>query len=580
MCTKEDPLRAFVGWAPFFPVATGLSFWAARSLLSAIGHRERAEIVSAAALFAASVLLATVLGRLGNTTRVRLVELCRLEYDRRILTAALGVPDVQHIEDPTYLDRLEVLRTRVQDVVHAPRQIGWLVDGGGGMIVSILLLLTIRPALVLLVLTGVPALIVNGRTQRRMDAIRKREAARSRRTLHLFDLATTSAPAKEVRVARLGGELLDRYEREWLAGDRVLGRAEVRAALERGLAMAVAVVAFGVALISLLDGVRQGAVQPGDVFITLGLMTSVVGQVGGAASGVSSFWRSVGVVEELVFLQDTADTAAADQLRRRSPAPESLRDGITLEAVSFRYPGAAGDALRDVTLHLPAGSIVALVGDNGAGKSTLVKLLYGLYQPTSGRIAVDSVDLADVPAADWRERTSACFQDYLRLEFTAQESIGAGDLDRIHDKTAVGLAAERAAATDVIDRLPAGLETQVGLLLGGEDLSTGQWQKLAIARAMMRTRPVLLALDEPTSALDPLSEHELFDRYAATARDVAITNGAVTILVSHRFSTVGIADLIVVLSDGRVVESGSHAELIARDGQYAELFRLQARHYR
>jgi ATP-binding cassette subfamily B protein len=580
MCARSDPWRAVVAWTPFFPIATGLSFWAARSLLSAIFANDDDRVVRAAAVFALAMLLATVLGRIGNTTRVRLVELCRLEYDRRILTAMLAVPHIEHFEDAEHLDRLEILRTRVQDVVHAPRQIGWLVDGGGGMIVSIALLITIRPALALLVLTGVPSLLVNARAQRRIDAVRTAEAARSRRTLHLFDLATTSPPAKEIRVAGMARELLDRYEREWRAGDAVLAKAEVRVGIERGLAGLAAVAAFGVALAVLVAGARSGDVAPGDVFITLGLMTSVVGQVGGAASGVTSAFKSIGVVEQLVLLEDVAAGAQREQAARQQRAPDHLDHGINLDHVSFRYPGTDRNALTDISLHLTSGSVVALVGDNGAGKSSLVKLLYSLYEPTGGSITIDGVDLQSIPSADWRDRTSACFQDYLNLEFIAQESIGAGDLADISDIAHVSAAAQRASATDVIDRLPAGLDTQLGARLGGEELSGGQWQKLAIARAMMRTEPLLLVLDEPTASLDPLAEHELFDQYALTARRLAAKTGAITILVSHRFSTVGIADLIVVLDRGQIIEQGSHDQLMATGGLYAELYELQARHYR
>jgi ATP-binding cassette subfamily B protein len=248
--------------------------------------------------------------------------------------------------------------------------------------------------------------------------------------------------------------------------------------------------------------------------------------------------------------------------------------------VSFRYPGTEADVLTDVRLEVPAGSTIALVGENGAGKSTLVKLLCRFYEPTGGRILVDGADLSTLPADVWRERIAAGFQDFVRFEFVARESVGVGELPLLGDREAVEAAVERAAAGDVVQRLPEGLETQLGKThTAGAELSGGQWQKLALARAMMRTEPLLLILDEPTSSLDAHAEHVLFERYAESARGVARATGGVAVFVSHRFSTVRMADLIVVVADGRIVEQGSHDELVARGGEYAELFALQAAAY-
>jgi ATP-binding cassette subfamily B protein len=264
------------------------------------------------------------------------------------------------------------------------------------------------------------------------------------------------------------------------------------------------------------------------------------------------------------------------------PAPEHLTDGIQLEHVAFAYPGTDRLVLDDVNLRLPAGSVVAVVGENGAGKTTLVKLLCKLYEPTGGRILVDGVPLARVRADDWRGRLAGAFQDFFRFELRARHSVGVGDVARLDDELAVLTAVDRAGADDVVDRLAAGLETQLGLTWrDGVEVSFGQWQKLALARGFMRDEPILLVLDEPTAALDAETEHALFERYSAAAR---ATDGTapehITILVSHRFSTVRMADLIVVLDGARVVEVGSHEELMARGGQYAELYRIQAAAYR
>src|SRR6185295_11775064 len=242
-----------------------------------------------------------------------------------------------------------------------------------------------------------------------------------------------------------------------------------------------------------------------------------------------------------------------------APVPERLTDRIRFEHVSFTYPGTDRRVLDDVNLDLKAGSVVAVVGENGAGKTTLVKLICRLYQPTSGRILVDGTELARMPVDAWRSRLSGAFQDFFKFEFQARHSVGVGDIPRLDDEEAVRVAVDRAGAADVVDRFSDGLATQLGPTWpGGVEVSFGQWQTLALARGFMRDHPLLLVLDEPTAALDAETEHALFERYAAAAHQDA--NGRITILVSHRFSTVRMADLIVVLDGARLVEAGTHED--------------------
>jgi ATP-binding cassette subfamily B protein len=236
--------------------------------------------------------------------------------------------------------------------------------------------------------------------------------------------------------------------------------------------------------------------------------------------------------------------------------------------------------ISGVNLFLPAGRTVAIVGNNGAGKTTLVKLLCRLYDPTGGKILADGLDLQHVSVEEWRLRLAAGFQDFARLELVAREAVGVGDLTNLHHDAAIEEALARAAATDVRAVLPSDLNTQLGKTFeGGVDLSVGQWQKLAVGRAMMRQAPLVLILDEPTASLDAPTEHALFEHFALAAQRYAAEAGTVTLLVSHRFSTVRMADLIVVVSDGAVAEQGSHQELLALNGIYAELYQLQARAY-
>jgi ATP-binding cassette subfamily B protein len=324
----------------------------------------------------------------------------------------------------------------------------------------------------------------------------------------------------------------------------------------------------------------------------------------------------------LAWLEDYAASlfATADVA-----VPARITRSIRFEHVSFAYPGTNRLVLDDVNLELPAGAVVALVGENGAGKTTLVKLLAKLYEPSGGRILIDGTELSRVRADEWRARLAGAFQDFFRFEFRARHTVGVGDVPRLDDEPAVVTAIGRAGADDVVVRLTAGLDTQLGPTWPqGVEVSFGQWQKLALARGFMRDRPLLLVLDEPTAALDAETEHALFERYAAAARrrDSPIPaqnfgaqppsqrygeprrsspdqrasgggglspapqesgsddDGRITILVSHRFSTVRMADLIVVLDGARVVEVGSHEDLMAKGGQYSELYGIQAAAYR
>jgi ATP-binding cassette subfamily B protein len=306
-------------------------------------------------------------------------------------------------------------------------------------------------------------------------------------------------------------------------------------------------------------------------------LSAYIGATVGEIGFLRGFWMDGS--RRLAWLEDyAASVAALGDL----PVPTVLRRGIRLDHVSFAYPGTSRVVLDDVSVTLPAGAVVAIVGENGAGKTTLVKLLSKMYEPSSGSILVDDVPLARIPAGEWRACLAGAFQDFFRFEFRAAYTVGLGDVPRLEDESAVVAAVARAGAGDVVARLTSGLDTQLGPTWpGGVELSFGQWQKLALARGFMRDQPLLLVLDEPTAALDAETEHALFDRDAAAARGAGENDcGRITILVSHRFSTVRMADLIVVLDGARLVEFGAHDELMAKGGQYSELYSIQAAAYR
>jgi ATP-binding cassette subfamily B protein len=306
-------------------------------------------------------------------------------------------------------------------------------------------------------------------------------------------------------------------------------------------------------------------------------LSAYIGATVGEIGFLRGFWMDGS--RRLAWLEDYArSVAAASDLA----VPTQLRQGIRLDHVTFAYPGTSHTVLDDVSVTLTRGTVVAIVGENGAGKTTLVKLLAKMYEPSSGSIFVDDHPLARMPAGEWRERMAGAFQDFFRFEFRARHTVGLGDVPRLDDEPAVLAAVDRSGASDVVARLASGLDTQLGATWpSGVELSFGQWQKFALARGFMRVEPLLLVLDEPTAALDAETEHALFERYAAMARSSGNNpSGRITILVSHRFSTVRMADLIVVLDGSRLVEVGSHEELMAKGGQYSELYGIQAAAYR
>jgi ATP-binding cassette, subfamily B, bacterial len=482
------------------------------------------------------------------------------------------IATIAHHERPDYLDRLAMLRDQVFVLDHMYMSVfstcGWLLRLG----ITVALLMSIHPALALLVVFALPTVLTSTWRPAVERVAMERSAQSNRLARHLFTLATTAPPGKEVRVTGLGARIAADRRAAWERGYRPIAAARAGSAVWHALAWTVFGAAYVGAIVFVSVGIGASAAQ---VLLVLAAGSRLSAYVGAAVAEIGflrGFWMDGS--RRLAWLEDYAAALVA---RADLPVPDAIRDGIRLEHVSFAYPGTSRLALDDVTLTLPAGAVVAIVGENGAGKTTLVKLLAKMYEPSSGAIRIDDTPLARVPAAAWRERLAGAFQDFFRFEFRARRTVGLGDVEKLDDEPAVTNAIHRAGAQDVVARLVAGLETQLGPTWpGGVEVSFGQWQKLALARGFMRDGPLLLVLDEPTAALDAETEHALFERYAAAARRA----GRITILVSHRFSTVRMADLIVVLDGARVTEVGSHAELMARGATYSELYGIQAAAYR
>ncbi len=485
------------------------------------------------------------------------------------------IATVEHHERPAYLDRLAVLRDHVFALDHLFMSlfslIGWIIR----FAVTLALLASIHPSLLLLGLFGLPMVATAAWRPGVERRVEEEVAVHNRLARHLFMVGTTAAPGKEVRLQRLGPSLVDRRAEAWRRWYGPVARTQAVSAAWSFAAWALFGLAYVAAIVFVASRPDAGAAGVVLVLAAGGRLSSYIGAAIGELGFLRGIWldssRKLGWLELLA----EASAQSADQ-----PVPDRLMTGIAFDGVSFSYPGTDKLVLDDINLALPAGSVVAIVGENGAGKSTLVKLLAGMYAPTSGQVLIDGVDLARMPTDRWRHRLAGAFQDFFRFEFRALTSVGLGDERRMEDTDVVGAAVSRAGADDIIDRLAHGLDTQLGPTWDeGVEVSHGQWQKLALARGFMRDDALLLILDEPTSALDAETEHALFERYASTARS-GEHEGRITLLVSHRFSTVRMADLIVVLDGARLVEFGSHSELMAADGTYAELYRIQADSYR
>ena len=578
--------RAAPGW--FTYTAALLLTSAVSSILYPVGlalvidaslRHQLGEVVLGVAGVAGLYTLTWTVNMLAGSAGATLSDRTALYLTARVAEQLNAVSTIDHLERPAYLTELDLLRQNLRPLANGARQILVTAQILLRTIGIVVILAVIYPPLALLPLCGIAPVAgerVSVWLRQRTD---ERLAPERRLADELFELATSAGPAKELRVYGTTGPLRDRHRS--LA--RTVNSGTTRAAIVGGSLGALGWLVFAAGFVTGITVVivraTHGTATVGQVVLAVTLIQRAQLQVGQAAATIGQLLTTSRTARRLLWLEDYA---AADRAARQGKAapPVTLTSGITLRGVSFGYPPDGATVLDGIDLHLPAGSAVALVGENGAGKTTLVKLLTGMYQPTSGQLLVDGVPLDAIDLTAWRDRTAATFQDFVQFELLAGQTVGLGDLPRLDDETALAAALHRADASAVAAELPEGLATPLGRSFsGGQDLSGGQWQRLALARGMMRDLPLLLILDEPTASLDAITEASLFERYLA-ARALARGSGAITLLVSHRFSTVRMADLIVVLDQGVVAAVGDHATQISSGGLYAALYALQARAYR
>ena len=541
---------------------------------SAAGRRLIALIAALVALFVLQQVSGPGLRTLADALGRRAEGKLRL----RVMAATLGPAGVAHLEDPDVVDLVteaQSVGTGETTVKDATTGIAALAAQNLSAVLSALVLASYRwdLAAALLAICLLTTRVLGSQYRRTIAALRG-HARRFRRSSYFRDLALGSGAAKELRAFGLADWVVESFASQWGLAMQAFWRDRRKGQWLPPVGVLVLAAAQAIVYVLLARSAVRGD-------ITLGELTTFAAAVAGVAGVFAIGWDTVNIS------YGCAPVPAALQLERvvaeprfrlpgSRPADGLPVSGIRFEQVSFRYPGRRDQVFEGLDLDIPAGRSLAIVGPNGAGKTTLVKLLTRLYDPTSGRISVDGVDLTALDASAWQRRVAAIFQDFAHYQLSVADNIGFGAVELGQNRPALVAAAERAGADDLIDGLPNGWDTVLSRRTpGGVDLSGGEWQRIALARALFAVQAgtSFLILDEPTAALDVRAEAEFYDRF------LELTQGITTVVISHRFSTVRRADRIAVLEGGRLIEAGDHDSLLDAGGRYAHMFRLQAAHF-
>jgi ATP-binding cassette subfamily B protein len=481
--------------------------------------------------------------------------------------------DLTTYEDPVFYDRLERARVQATDRLAMIQQMGRLIQQVITTLAFSAALAWASPWLVLLLAAGVlPSFL--GETHYAFLGYAKnfRQTPAKRQMDYLRQVAGSREGAKEVKLFGLNKFFTDRFQslaHQIYVEDVALSRSKL---IIGGLLGIIGTLGYYGAYIYVIWRTLRGAYDIGQFYF----LTTAIQQASSNLQQV--FSTASGIADQALFLTDLIaffDMQPTVQSNPTGlPAPKPIMRGFEFRNVSFAYPGTERTVLKNFNFTLSPGERIALIGENGQGKTTVVKLITRLYDPTEGQILLDGIDLREYSLEDLHRQIGVIFQDFMRFEMTARENIAVGRIDQPHQQSDIELAAQKSLADTVVSKLPGGYDQMLGRRFeGGVELSGGEWQKMALARAYLRDAQLLI-LDEPTAALDARSELEVFERFAE------LTEGKMALLISHRFSTVRMADRIVVLSGGRLIEEGNHQELMARNGLYASMFEMQAASYR
>jgi ATP-binding cassette subfamily B protein len=481
--------------------------------------------------------------------------------------------DLTSFEDPVFYDKLERARRQTTARLGMLATLAGMVQQSITLMTMISAVVLYSPWLLLLLIgSTVPVFLGETRFALLNYSILFRYTPERRELDYLRYLGASNQSAKEVKIFGLGGYLIERAQQLFERFYRENEAPAIRRASHGLLLGLLPTGAYYGAYVFVVLRALAGAFSVGDLTLIVGAFSKARNLMENLVSNLA------GVAEQALFLKDLFEffesKPTIDSRPNALPAPRPIREGFVFDNVSFAYPESGREVLSGINFRFEPGERIALVGENGAGKTTLVKLLARLYDPTGGRILLDGVDLRDYAVEDLRHEIGVIFQDYMRYDMLASENIGVGRIERLSDEARILRSAEKSLAAGVVNQLPKKYGQMLGRRFeGGTDLSTGQWQKVALARAYMREAQILI-LDEPTASLDARAEFEVYQRF------VDLTSGKMAILISHRFSTVRMADRIFVLADGRIAEQGSHQQLVALGGRYAELFEMQAAGYR
>jgi ATP-binding cassette subfamily B protein len=520
-----------------------------------------------------TIVVQRALGAYIGYSRNLFVRRVELEAERRLLAKAATI-DMGHFDNSDWYDRLSRAK---RDVSWRPGDLTWSVLGLSGNIVTIVLMAGLLASLhwllvVLALAASFLSMAIESRVTAKLYKYYYKETPEERERQYIGDLFVQPRIIKEIRAFVLGDYLLGRYGK--LSEDLFRQREKIFASSKRiyMLSGIVAGTVLGLAYVFVALRGIAGTISPGAVVLVIGAFGAVSGTLGQITS------TFVSVDQHTAFLEDYFSFLSIGPLVPVPAAPRSIPPGkidrIDFDRVSFSYPGGSGTAVEDLDLHIRSGELLALVGENGAGKSTLVKLLLRFYDVQKGAIRVGGIDVREMDPEELRGRIGVLFQDYATYELSVRENILMGWPYKEAGDEQIAKALRDSRSEWLVNKLPKGLDSKVGRLFeGGHDLSGGEWQRLALARIMYRNADIWI-LDEPTSSLDPEAEAAIFAELKENLK------GRIGIVISHRFSTVRIADRIAVIAGGRVAELGSHEELLAAGGRYAELFELQAAGYR
>ena len=555
-----------------------ISSYQIKDVVQAASHGSPQRALTSALVLAATGGAAGICFVIYGQISPRMVEAISVHLDGELVRLTARIPTIEFADRPIHADKIGLIRNSRQQLASGLQVVAVNFRLIVTLIGTFVILIGIDPWLALLPLFAIPRALA-GQEARRLT-VRAQEATAEPMRLrgHIFNHATSPVAGKELRIFGLGEELAKRYRDISATTRRLNVQSNWGGALWSALGDTIFTVGCIAAVGWLVVQAAARQVSPGGVVLAASLVTGLILQMNAALQFTQYLQALSTTAERYLWLEDFSSTAAKAVLGHK-PSPAVLRHGIVLEGVSFAYPDRDNPVLADVSLEIPAGKVIALVGENGSGKSTLVKLLCGFYRPSAGRIMIDDLDLAEIAPPDWRGRIGGAVQDFTNFEAPMHESVGLGDLPYLGDRERAGAALARAGGTDLAKLNAQGLDVMLGKKWGGIDLSGGQWQKVALGRALMRDAPLLVVFDEPAAALDASAEHDLFERFAAEARS-GQSSGRATLLISHRFSTVRMADAIAVLDAGRVAEFGSHTALMNAGGRYAELFEIQASAYR